>query len=334
LVEPKEATLSRTRCAALAVFVAAAILALGQGAGAQEFPNRTITLIVPFPPGGGNDAMARIMADRMSTVLGHTVVVDNRGGAGGLIGTRAAIKAPPDGYTLLLGHTGSIGINPTLYAHAGFDPRKDFAPIGLIAKMPLALIAHPSVPAKTVAELIAMAKKEPGKVILGSSSKGTGSHMCAEMFMQQAGVRMNLVPYKGTGQLLNDLIGGHVQVAFNIIPPAYGNIKAGKLRALAVTSATRSPLMPEVPTAAESGLSGFEVVLNYGILAPAGTPAPIVTKLNAAMRVAIANEDVKKRISADGAQAVSSTPAEYTAIVDKDEREWGALIKKLGLKVE
>jgi tripartite-type tricarboxylate transporter receptor subunit TctC len=301
---------------------------------AKDYPSKNITLVVPFPPGGGNDAMARIMADRLSAGFGKTVIVENRGGGGGIIGTRSAAKAAPDGYTLMLGHTGSIGINPTLYANSGIDPRKDFTALGLIATMPLVLLTHPSVKANTIGELIALAKKEPGKINLGSSSKGTGSHMCAEMFMAEAQVNMNLIPYKGTGQLVTDLVGGHVQVSFGVIPPAYGNIKAGNLRAIAVTSPKRSALLPQVPTATESGLPGFEVVLNYGLLAPAGTPKAIVDKINQAMRVAIANEEVRKRISTDGAEAVASTVAEYAAIVDRDERRWSALIKKLNLKVE
>ncbi len=321
---------------ALATIAIAAIAWFGAGlpAPAQDYPSKNITLVVPFPPGGGNDAMARIMADRLSAGLGKTVIVENRGGGGGIIGTRSAAKAAPDGYTLMLGHTGSIGINPTLYANSGIDPRKDFTALGLVATMPLVLLVHPSVKANTIGELIALAKKQPGKINLGSSSKGTGSHMCAEMFMAEAQVDMNFIPYKGTGQLVTDLVGGHVQVSFGVIPPAYGNIKAGNLRAIAVTSPKRTALLPQVPTATESGLPGFEVVLNYGLLAPAGTPKAIVDKINAAMRVAIANEEVRKRISADGAEAVASTPAEYTAIVDRDESRWSALIKKLNLKVE
>ncbi|MPZ41430.1 MAG: tripartite tricarboxylate transporter substrate binding protein [Rhizobiales bacterium] len=323
---------------ALAATAIAAVVFVTPHAQAQDpskdYPSKNITLVVPFPPGGGNDAMARIMADRLSVRLGKTVVVENRGGGGGIIGTRSAAKAAPDGYTLMLGHTGSIGINPTLYANSDIDPRKDFTAVGLIATMPLVLLTHPSVKAKTIGELIALAKKQPGKVNLGSSSKGTGSHMCAEMFMAEAQVDMNLIPYKGTAQLVTDLVGGHVQVSFGVIPPAYGNIKSGNLRAIAVTSPKRTALLPEVPTATESGLPGFEVVLNYGLLAPAGTPKPIVDKINQAMRVAIENEEVRKRISADGAEAVASTPSEYAAIVDRDETRWSALIKKLNLKVE
>ena len=322
-----------TMAIAAALVLSAGVVASAQDP-AKDYPSKNITLVVPFPPGGGNDAMARIMADRLSAGLGRTVIVENRGGGGGIIGTRSAAKAAPDGYTLMLGHTGSIGINPTLYANSGIDPRKDFTPLGLVATMPLVLLAHPSVKANTIGDLIALAKKEPGKINLGSSSRGTGSHMCAEMFMAEAQVNMNLIPYKGTGQLVTDLVGGHVQVSFGVIPPAYGNIKSGNLRAIAVTSPKRTALLPDVPTATESGLKGFEVVLNYGLLAPAGTPKAIVDKINKAMRVAIANEDVRKRISADGAEAISSTAEEYTAIVDRDEARWSALIKKLKLKVE
>lgn len=311
-----------------------AALAGSRSTFAQDYPTKTITLVVPFPPGGGNDAMARIMADRLTAGLGKTVVVENRAQGAGIIGTRSVIKAAPDGYTLMLGHTGSIGINPTLYVNAHFDPRKDFTALGLIAQLPLVLLVHPSVQAKDVAGLIALAKAHPGKFNFASSALGTGSHMCAEMFRHEAGIDMNLIPYKGTGQLVTDLVGGHVQASFAAITPSYGNLKSGNLRALAVTGAKRSSLLPDVPTVSESGLAGFDVVLNYGLLAPAGTPKPIVDKINAAMRAAIANPEVQKRIAADGAEAVSSTPEEYTAIVERDMTRWSALIKKLNLKVE
>jgi len=301
---------------------------------AQDYPSKTITLVVPFPPGGGNDAMARIMADRLSAGLGKTVVVENRGAGAGIVGTRSVIKAAPDGYTLMLGHTGSIGINPTLYLNAGFDPRTDFTPLGLVAQLSLVLLVHPSVQAKDVAGLVALARANPGKFNFASSALGTGSHMCAEMFRHEAGVDMNLIPYKGTSQLVTDLVGGHVQASFAAITPSFGNIKAGNVRALAVTSPQRSSLLPDVPTVSESGLPGFDVMLNYGLLAPAGTPKPIVDKINEAMRVAIANEEVRKRIGADGGEAVSSTPEEYGAIVSRDMTRWSALIKKLNLKVE
>ena len=311
-----------------------AFLALAAPAHAQDYPARTVTLVVPYPPGGGVDAMARVVADRLSVALGHQVVVDNRGGGSGLVGTRAVQKAPPDGYTLLLGHTGSISINPSLYANSGFDPRKDFAAIGLIASMPVVLIAHPSFPAKTVADVIALARKEPGKLNIGTSAVGTGGYMSAEFFKATAGLDVTIIPYKGTAGVMNDLLGGHVPVAFGVIPPALGNLAAGKLRAIAVASPTRTALLPDTPTFAESGMPGFEAVLHYGVLAPAGTPRSIVDKLNAELRKLAANDEVKKRIAAEGGDPLTSTPDEYAADIDREETKWSALIRKLNLKVE
>jgi tripartite-type tricarboxylate transporter receptor subunit TctC len=302
---------------------------------AQSYPAHPVTLVVPFPAGGGVDAMGRIIADKLSIALGQQVVVDNRGGAGGLVGTRAVAKAAPDGYTLLLGHTGTMGINPELYApNTGYDIRKDFAPIGLVSVMPMAFMANPQTPYKTIGDLIAAAKKEPGKINIGSSPKGTGSHLCAELFMGLSGTKLNLIPYKGTAQSINDLAGGHVSVACNIIPPALGNLKAGTLRPLAVASLKRSPFLPDVPTVAESGLPGFEAELYYGLLAPAGTPKEIVDRLSTELRKALASDDVKQRIANDAATPLSSTSAEYAALLDRDEKKWAALIRQLGLKVQ
>jgi len=301
---------------------------------AQDYPTRTITLVVPYPPGGGVDAMARIVADKLSAALGQQVVVDNRGGGSGLVGTRAVIKSPPDGYTLFLGHTGSISINPSLYANAGFDPRRVFAAIGLIASMPVALIANPSFPAKTVGETIALLKANPGKYNIGTSAVGTGGYLSAELFKSVTGVDAQIVPYKGTGGVMNDLLGGHVPIAFGVLPPALGNIQAGTLRAIAVFGEKRFSLLPQVPTAAESGLPGFESVLHYGLLAPAGTPRPIVEKLNAELRKLVASDDVKKRIHSEGGDPLTSSADEYAADIDREETKWGALIRKLNLKVE
>ena len=309
-------------------------LALASVAQAQDYPARTVTLVVPYPPGGGVDAMARVVAERLSAALGQQVVVDNRGGGGGLIGTRAVQKAPPDGYTLLLGHTGTISINPSLYANAGYDPRKDFAAVGLIASMPVVLIAHPSFPARSIADVIALAKKEPGKLNVGTSAVGTGGYMSAESFKSVAGIDVAIIPYKWTAPVMNDLLGGHVPVAFGVIPPALGNIQAGKLRAIAVASPTRTALLPDTPTFAESGMPGFEAVLHYGLLAPAGTPRPIVDKLNAELRKLAANDEVKKRIAAEGGDPLTSSPEEYAADIDREETKWSTLIRRLNLKVE
>jgi tripartite-type tricarboxylate transporter receptor subunit TctC len=317
---------------------AAAMVALGLGfagpAPAQDYPSRTITLIVPYPAGGGVDAMARIVGEKLSAAVGQQVVVDNRGGGGGNIGTRAAAKSPPDGYTLLLGHTGTISINPSLYVNAGYDPRKDFAPIGLMASMPVVLLAHPSFPGKTVADVIAIAKKQPGKLDIGTSAIGTGGYMSAESFKSMAGIDVAIIPYKGTAPVMNDLLGGHVPIAFGVLPPALGNLSAGNLRAIAVLSPKRSSLLPDVPTAAESGLPGFESVLHYGLLAPAGTPRPIVDRLNKELRALVATPEVQARIHSEGGDELTSSPDEYAADIDREETKWGTLIRKLNLKVE
>ena len=301
---------------------------------AADYPARTVTLVVPYPPGGGVDAMARVVAAKLSDALKQQFIVDNRAGAGGTIGTRVVAQAAPDGYTLLLGHTGTISINPSLYAHAGYDPRKDFAPIGLVASMAVALLAHPSFPAKSIAEFIAMAKKDPGKLNLGTSAVGTGGYMCAELFKSEAGINVAIIPYKGSAPVMNDLLGGHVPIAFSVLPPALGNIQGGKLRAIAVTSMKRFSLLPDVPTFDESGLPGFDAVLHYGLLAPAGTPKEIVDRLGVELRKLVDLPEVQKQIHNEGGDPLTSTPAEYAADIDREEKKWSGLVKKLGLKVE
>jgi tripartite-type tricarboxylate transporter receptor subunit TctC len=304
------------------------------GAAAADYPARSVTLVVPYPPGGGVDAMARVVAAKLSDALHQQFIVDNRSGAGGTIGTRAVAQAAPDGYTLLLGHTGTISINPSLYTHAGYDPRKDFAPIGLVASMPVALLAHPSFPAKSIADFIAMAKKNPGKFNLGTAAVGTGGYMCAELFKAEAGINVAIIPYKGTAPVMNDLLGGHVPIAFGVLPPALGNIQAGKLRAIAVTSKKRFLLLPDVPTFDESGMPGFEAVLRYGLLAPAGTSKEIVDRLSEELRKLVDTAEVQKQIHNEGGDPLTSTAAEYAADIDKEEKKWSGLVKKLGLKIE
>ncbi|HEX2653148.1 MAG TPA: tripartite tricarboxylate transporter substrate binding protein [Xanthobacteraceae bacterium] len=318
----------------LVLMVIAVVAGGAQPGKADNYPSRPIALVVPYPAGGGVDAMARIVADKLSKALGQQVLVDNRGGGGGNIGTRVVAKAAPDGYTLLLGHTGTISINPSLYKDAGYVPRRDFAPIGLIATMPLGLLTHPSFPVRTVADLITLAKASPGKFNLGSSAVGTGSYVCAELFKTMAHVDMAIIPYKGTAPVITDLMGGHVPVAFGVIPPALGNVRAGNLRMLAVTSLTRTSLMPEVPTADESGLPGFEAVLHYGLLAPAGTPRPIIDRLNAVLQDALRMDDVRERIASDGAEPLWSTPEAYAADIAAEETKWSEVIKISGAKVE
>jgi tripartite-type tricarboxylate transporter receptor subunit TctC len=319
--------------AAVAIAVCCGDLTLAP-AQAQDYPTRTITLVVPYPPGGGVDAMARVVAEKLTGALGQQVVVDNHAGGSGLVGTRTFIKSAPDGYTLFLGHTGSIAINPSLYANAGFDPRKDFAPIGLIASMPVALLAHPSFPARTIGEVVAIARQQGDKLNIGTSAVGTGGYLSAELFKSITGVKAAIIPYKGTGQVMNDLLGNHVPIAFGVLPPALGNLQAGTLRAIAVLSPTRFSLLPDVPTADESGMPGFESVLHYGLLAPAGTPRPIIERLNAALRALVETPEVKERILAEGGDPLASTPEEYAKDIDREETKWGTLVRKLNLKVE
>jgi tripartite-type tricarboxylate transporter receptor subunit TctC len=299
---------------------------------AQNYPASAITLVIPFAPGGSTSIVGRGIADKMSELLGEKVVVDNR--AGGTVGTRAVTKSDPDGYTLLLGYTGTLAIGPSLYKNPGYDPRKDFAPIGLIGNAPNSLVVHPSFPAMTVAELIAHAKANPGKVNFGSAGAGTASHITGEYFARAAGIKLVHIPYKGTGPALTDLLGGHIPMAFAPIPASHSNIAAGRLRALAVTSTTRSSLLPDVPTMMEAGLAGFDASLYYGLAAPAGTPRPIIDKLNKALRDALASDEVKKQLGNDGTEITPGTPEAYADFIDKDEKKWSQLLKVSGVEQE
>ena len=303
-------------------------------AAAQDFPNRPITLIVPFPPGGSTSIVGRIVADKLADVLGQQIVVDNRGGAGGSIGTRAVAKSAPDGYTLVLGYTGTLAIGPSLYSNVGYDPRKDFAAIGRIGTAPNTLVVHPSFAVHSVAELVAYAKANPGKVNYGSAGVGTVSHVCGEYFANAANIKLVHVPYKGTGPALIDLLGGHIPMAFAPFPATHENAKTGKLRMLAVTSATRSTLAPDVPTVAEAGLTGFEAVLRYGLAAPAGTPRPIVERLNKALNAVLASDDIRKRLAIEGAEPLPGTPEQYADDIDREETTWSQVVKASGAKAE
>ena len=318
------------------LLVAAALAALlpAQQSMAQSWPERPITLVVAFAPGGSTSIVARAVSDKMSEALGQKIIIDNRAGAGGTIGTKAVANSAPDGYTLALGYTGTLAIGPTLYGNAGYDPRKDFAPIGMIGNAPNLLVVNPSFPAKTIAELIAYAKANPDKVSFGSAGIGTASHVSGEYFATEAGIKLQHIPYKGTGPVLTDLIGGHIPMAFAPVPASHSQVASGTLRALAVASPRRSSLLPDVPTIAEAGLPGFDASLYYGLIAPAGTPRPIIDKLNAALRAALAADDVKKRLVDDGTDVTPSTPEEYAAFLDKDERKWSQIIKASGAKAE
>jgi tripartite-type tricarboxylate transporter receptor subunit TctC len=298
-------------------------------AGSQDYPNRPITMIVPYPPGGGVDVMGRLMGQKLSLALGQQVIIENRGGAGGMIGTRDAARAAPDGYTIVMLLTGiSLGAN------TGYDVNKDFAPIGIVASTPIIVDAHPSLPAKSLADVIALAKKEPGKLSAGTPPAPTINYFAAQLFNLLAGTDIAVVTYKGTGPLTTDLLGNHVPLGFNTIPASISNIAAGQLRGLAVTAHVRSAALPDVPTAAESGLPGFEAVQYYGLAVPAGTPRSIIERLNKELRAILAADEMKKRLIADGSDPAPSTPEEYTANIQREEGKWSGLVQKLGLKIE
>ncbi len=300
----------------------------------EDYPTRPVTLIVPYTPGGGNDAMARVVADKMGTTLGQQIVIENRGGAGGSIATRQVAHAAPDGYTLGLGGTGTLAIDPTLYPNVGYDPRRDFAPVGLIATSALVILVNPSLPVTTLKEFIDLAKSEPGRINFASAGTGSGIHLGTELMAYMAGIKIVHIPYKGSGPALTDLIGGHVALYFSSLPPAIGLVRDGKVRPLAVTGPTRSKIFPDLPTVAEAALPGFEAVLHYGIVAPAGTPRPVIERLNNALKMALASSDVQGRIATDGAEALVSTPEQYAGDIDREETKWSDIVRRSGAKAE
>ena len=320
----KQATIAALATSALVIAGAAAL-----PAAAQDYPTHPITLIVPYPPDGGVDVMGRLIGQKLSVALGQQVVIENRGGAGGMIGTRDAAKAAPDGYTLVMLLTGiSLGAN------TGYDVNKDFAPIGIVASTPIIVDANPALPAKSLSDVIALAKKEPGKLAAGTPPAPTINYFAAELFNLMAGTDITIVTYKGTAPLTNDLLGNHVPLGFNTIPASISNIAAGQLRGLAVAAPARLAALPDVPTAAQSGLPGFEAVQYYGLAAPAGTPRPIVDRLNKELRTILTSDEMKTRLIADGSDPAPSTPEEYAANIKREESKWAALIQKLGLKLE
>jgi tripartite-type tricarboxylate transporter receptor subunit TctC len=284
-------------------------------------------LIVPQAPGGGNDTIARIIAQKMTQSLDQQVIVENRPGAGGTLGTRQLAKSAADGYALAMGSTGTLTMAPTAIENAGYDPRRDFAPVGMIAKSALALVVGPAVKAQSVQDLIAQAKKDPKAFTYGSGGVGTANHLTAVMFADQAGINLTHIPFKGAGPAINDVLGGHVSMIFSSLPPTIGNIKAGNLRALGTCALTRAPMLPEVPTMEEAGLKGFEAEQRYGLIAPAGTSEAVIRRLNQALREALNSDDVKERIVADGAVVNPSTPQEYAVDIDREEVKWARVVQ-------
>ena len=301
---------------------------------AQTYPTRPVTIIVPFAAGGGNDVMARLLGARMGDTLGQNFVIENRPGAAGTTGTRAAAKAKPDGYTLLVGHSGVFGIAPSLYANPGYDPRKDFSPIGLIGSFQQVLVVHPSLPIHSVADLIAAAKREPGKITYASAGIGSGSHLSTELFTAMAGIKLIHVPFRGTGATLTDLIAGRVDMMITTMPSVISAVRSGQLRAVAVTGESRSPLFPDLPTFTEAGVPGYVAVIHYGMVAPARLDRAIGERLNASLNAALADPQIRARIADEGGEPLPGTRERQAGDIDAEETKWGALVRQLGIKVE
>ena len=301
---------------------------------AADYPTKPIRLVVPFPPGGTTDILARAVAQKLSETWNQQVIVDNRPGAGGNIGSDLVAKAAPDGYTLVMGTVGTHAINPNLYSKMPYDHVKDFAPVILVAGVPNVLVVNPSLPVHSVKELIDYAKANPGKLNFASSGNGTSIHLSGELFKTMAGVQMTHVPYKGSAPALADLMGGQVQLMFDNLPSSLGLIKGGKLRAIAVTSAARAAALPDVPTIAESGLPGFEASSWFGVLAPAGTPHDIVAKLNATIAAWLATPDAKEKLLAQGAIAAGGSPEDFARHIDRETAKWAKVVKASGAHID
>ena len=329
---PFTLTLQRLTAIALAMGVLAAHPASAQNA--ASYPNRPIRLVVPFTPGGSSDVLARSIGHKLSEAWGQPVVIDNVPGAGGAIGADKVAKASADGYTLLMGHIGTLAVNPSLYPKLPYDPIKSFAPVAWVARVPNVLVVHPSVPAKNVAELVALAKAKPGQLNYGSGGNGSAANLATEYFKLQTGTSLLHIPYKGTAPAVSDLLGGQIQVLFTGAPAVIGQVRSGQFRALAVSSPNRLEALPNVPTVAESGYRDFEADQWYGVVAPAGTPADIVSKLNTQINLALATADLKLRFSNEGAIATPDTPAAFGKLIVREIARWKPVIQAGRVKAE
>ena len=313
------------------------LLLAGMGAGAalaQQYPVKPIRMIIGFPPGGGTDIIGRIVAQRMSEGLKQQILVDNRGGASGQIAADLAAKAPPDGYTVMMAHIAAMSILPSLYPKLPYDPVRDFAPISQVGVSPQMVVVHPSLPVKNIKELIALAKARPGQIHYASPGIGTVQHLAGELFNLQAKVSMVHVAYKGAGPSVIDLIAGHVQISFDVIPVVVNHVKAGKLRAIAVTSEKRTTLMPELPTVNEGGLKGFDLSTWWGLVAPAAVNKDVVARLHAETVRTLGLSDVKERIAANGADVVGSSPAEFAAFIRNERDKYARIAREANVKLE
>jgi tripartite-type tricarboxylate transporter receptor subunit TctC len=330
--EPEESIVN-LKPTALAL-TCAFLIPAAAAADAQDYPTRAIRLVVPFPPGGGNDILARTVGNRLSEVIGQQIVVDNRGGAGGIIGATIVATAAPDGYTLLLGSVGNLAHNPAIRPNLTYHPPRDFAAVALLATSAFMIAVNPSVPAKNVQELIALAKAKPGKLNYASAGPGSSLHMTGEIFKHATGTNIVHVPYKGTGPALTDLIAGRVDLIFSTMPPVLPHIKTGKLRALAVTTAKRAAAAPDVPTVAESGVAGFEVSNWQGIVAPIKTPRAIVTKLHRDLTATLKLPGMPEALAAQGLEPAGGTPAEFAALIRKEIDRYTQVVKAAGIVVD
>ena len=311
----------------------ALLLASGIAA-AQAYPARPIKLIVPFPPGGGTDIIAREVANKVATSEGWTIVIDNKPGSGGNIGVDAAAKASPDGYTLVLGQTSNLAINPSLYTKLPYDPVKDLAAVGLVASAPLVVVVSSASPYKKLADVVAAAKAKPTALNYASSGNGTVAHLATEQFQKIAGIQLTHVPYKGASQGMTDLVGGQIQLYVSSVPTLIAQIKSGQLRALAVTSLQRNRDLPDVPTMVEAGYKDFEAVTWFGVAGPAAMPKDAIAKLNAAFNKALATPEVQKKLAAQGAEVLSGPPEKFASLIRTDGVRWGAIVKASGIKLD
>ena len=317
--------------------LAAAFMSFGAAAtplAAQDFPTRPVTIIVASTPGGGTDIISRIIGEQLSKQLGQPFVVENLAGAGSLTGTVAAAKATPDGYTLQTGLTASMAVNPSLFAHLPYDPVSDFEPVGMLAEFPFAVVVSNNFPAHSIKELIALAKARPGEINYASAGNGTGQHLSMELFKLMTGVNITHVPYRGAAPAYSDVISGQVPVFFDNLASALGQIKGGNVRALAVTGTKRSPLLPDVPTVAESGVPGYEYYVWFGLWAPKNTPQPIVDKLHAEVNKALANPAVKERIVADAGEPMDMPLADIQPFLKTQIAKWADVVKRAGIAVQ
>lgn len=316
------------------MFTAALLLPAAVHAQSTSYPEKPIRLVVPFAAGGALDVVGRLVGQKLTESWNRQVIIDNRLGAGGNIGAEFVAKAAPDGYTLLMSSVTTQAINMSLLAKPPYDFERDYAPASMVASAPLALMIHPALPAKSVRDFIALAKARPGELNYFSSGVGTGTHLAAAIFEQMAGIRTTHVPYKGAGQAITDLLSGQMQFAFTTIQIALPHTESGRLRLLGIGSVKRFPRLPNLPTIAESGVGGYEAEQWYGVVAPRGTPQPVIDKLAGELRAIVANNDVRERLLAQGIIPVSTTPAEFAAIIRNNIAKFGKVIKTLGIKVE